>query len=168
LTIGDVALTYKKRTWKLPGRLRPADRKGPALRRESRPGGRALRAEPGATLQLGDVELIAPGQGLDKRGGRGQMLQAGKHPGKTNLTDVDNALHMLRYLTGRPACAIMKHNNPSGAAQADDISTAYHQAFMADLIAAFGGAAVLNRPVDKATAEMMNQLYLEVVAAPGL
>jgi phosphoribosylaminoimidazolecarboxamide formyltransferase/IMP cyclohydrolase len=61
----------------------------------------------------------------------------------------------------------MKHNNPSGAAQADDISTAYHKAFMADLIAAFGGAAVLNRPVDKATAEMMNELYLEVVAAPA-
>ena len=37
---------------------------------------------------------------------------------------------------------------------------------MADLIAAFGGAAVLNRPVDKATAEMMHELYLEVVAAP--
>jgi phosphoribosylaminoimidazolecarboxamide formyltransferase/IMP cyclohydrolase len=37
---------------------------------------------------------------------------------------------------------------------------------MSDLIAAFGGAAVLNRPVDKAAAEMMNDLYLEVVAAP--
>ena len=61
----------------------------------------------------------------------------------------------------------MKHNNPSGVAVADDIATAYHRAFMSDLIAAFGGAAVLNRPVSKQAAEMMNELYLEVVAAPS-
>jgi phosphoribosylaminoimidazolecarboxamide formyltransferase/IMP cyclohydrolase len=165
LTIGDVALSYKKRTWKLPDGSGQLIEKG--LRYGENPGQEAALYElAGGNLQLGDVKLIAPGQGLVSAVDESQMLQAGKHPGKTNLTDVDNALHMMRYLTGRPACAIMKHNNPSGASQADDISTAYHQAFMADLIAAFGGAAVLNRPVDKTTAEMMNQLYLEVVAAP--
>jgi phosphoribosylaminoimidazolecarboxamide formyltransferase/IMP cyclohydrolase len=117
-------------------------------------------------LTVGDVELISAGRGMVSALDESQMVQAGKHPGKTNLTDVDGALHILRYLTDRPAAAIMKHNNPSGCAVADDISTAYHRAFMSDLIAAFGGAAVLNRPVDKAAAEMMNDLYLEVVAAP--
>ena len=44
------------------------------------------------------------------------MLQEGKHPGKTNLTDVDNGLNILKYLMDKPAAVILKHNNPCGAA----------------------------------------------------
>ncbi len=165
LTIGDTVLRYKKRTWKLADSDGRLIEKG--LRYGENPGQEAALYElVGGNLSVGEVKLIEPGNGLISAVDESQMLQAGKHPGKTNLTDVDNALHILRYITERPACAIMKHNNPSGAAQADDISTAYHRAFMGDLIAAFGGAAVLNRPVDKTAAEMMNELYLEVVAAP--
>ena len=61
---------------------------------------------------------------------------------------------------------ILKHNNPCGAAWAATLAEAYDKANMADRIAAFGGAAVFNRPVDKATAELLAQNYLEVVAAP--
>jgi phosphoribosylaminoimidazolecarboxamide formyltransferase/IMP cyclohydrolase len=60
----------------------------------------------------------------------------------------------------------MKHNNPSGVAWGESIEQAYERAFTADMVAAFGGAAVLNRPINKATAQMMGELYLEVVAAP--
>jgi phosphoribosylaminoimidazolecarboxamide formyltransferase / IMP cyclohydrolase len=165
ITVGDTVLKYKKRTWKLPDSSGDLIEKG--LRYGENPGQEAALYElASGNLSVGEVKLIEPGKGMVSALDDGQMLQAGKHPGKTNLTDVDNALHILRYLTDKPACAIMKHNNPSGAAQADDISQAYHRAFLADLIAAFGGAAVLNRPVDKTTAEMMSELYLEVVAAP--
>ncbi|MBI5523121.1 MAG: IMP cyclohydrolase [Desulfarculus sp.] len=164
ITVGDTVLRYKKRTWKLEDGGALVEK---GLRYGENPGQEAALYElVGGTLKVGDIELIQPGRGLVSALGEDQMPQAGKHPGKTNLTDVDNALHILRYLTERPTAAIMKHNNPSGVAQADDIATAYHQAFMADLIAAFGGAAVLNRPVTKACAEMMHELYLEVVAAP--
>jgi len=95
-----------------------------------------------------------------------EMLQAGKHPGKINLTDVDNALNILKFLMDSPACAIMKHNNPSGVAATDSLADAYRRANLADRIAAFGGAAVVNRSLDKTTAEQMAQNYLEVVAAP--
>ncbi len=44
------------------------------------------------------------------------MLQVGKHPGKINLTDVDNGLNIIKYLMDRPAAVILKHNNPCGAA----------------------------------------------------
>ena len=47
------------------------------------------------------------------------MIQAGKHPGKTNLTDVDNGANILQYLSERPAAIILKHNNPCGAAWDD-------------------------------------------------
>jgi len=94
------------------------------------------------------------------------MLQAGKHPGKTNLTDLDNALNILKFLADRPAATIMKHNNPSGVAYGSSVYDAYEKANMADRIAAFGGCLVVNRPMDKQTAEMVNANYLEVVAAP--
>jgi len=61
---------------------------------------------------------------------------------------------------------ILKHNNPCGAAWAENLAAAYDKANLADRIAAFGGAAVFNRPLDKATAELVSQNYLEVLAAP--
>ena len=60
----------------------------------------------------------------------------------------------------------MKHNNPSGVAVRDALHQAYDAANMADRIAAFGGAAVFNRALDRGTAELIAQNYLEVVAAP--
>jgi phosphoribosylaminoimidazolecarboxamide formyltransferase/IMP cyclohydrolase len=164
LTVGDTVLRYQKRTWKLEDGGSLVEK---GLRYGENPGQEAALYElVGGQLQVGDIQLIEPGRGLVSALSEEQMPQAGKHPGKTNLTDVDNALHILRYLTERPTVAIMKHNNPSGVAMGADIAEAYHKAFMADLIAAFGGAAVLNRPVSKACAEMMHELYLEVVAAP--
>ncbi len=95
------------------------------------------------------------------------MLQAGKHPGKTNLTDVDNALNILQYLSAKPCAVILKHNNPCGAAWTDDgIAEAVSRAFWAARIAAFGGAIVVNRPLTKEAAELINSFYFEVVAAP--
>jgi phosphoribosylaminoimidazolecarboxamide formyltransferase/IMP cyclohydrolase len=164
ITVGETVLTYRKRTWKLMDGGELVEK---GLRYGENPGQEAALYElVGGNLSVGQVRLIDPGNGMVSALGEADMLQAGKHPGKTNLTDVDNALNILRHLTDRPAAAIMKHNNPSGVALAGDIASAYHRAFMADLIAAFGGAAVVNRPVDKVCAELMAELYLEVVAAP--
>ncbi len=165
LKVGESTLRYRKRTWKLPAGEGELVEKG--LRYGENPGQEAaLYQLVEGQLTLGEVALIGPGGGLVSALNESQMIQAGKHPGKINLTDVDGALVILRYLTERPTCAIMKHNNPCGVAMADDIAEAYQRAFMADLIAAFGGAAVLNRPVTRACAELMGELYLEVVAAP--
>lgn len=96
------------------------------------------------------------------------MIQAGKHPGKINLTDVDNGVNILQYLTDRPAAVILKHNNPCGAAwSAEGSGDALRKAFWADRIAAFGGAVVLNRPLDKEGAQLIADNYFEVVAAPS-
>lgn len=95
-----------------------------------------------------------------------ELLQSGKHPGKTNLTDADNALNILRYFPDTPTSVIVKHNNPCGVAQADSLADAYQRAYMADRVAAFGGCIALNRAVDKATAEAVANQYAEVVVAP--
>jgi phosphoribosylaminoimidazolecarboxamide formyltransferase/IMP cyclohydrolase len=94
------------------------------------------------------------------------LLQFGKHPGKINLTDVNAALNILKFMMDEPAAAIMKHNNPSGVAVGPTILDAFEKAYFADRLAAMGGAVGLNRAVDRATAEMFSQSYFEVVAAP--
>jgi phosphoribosylaminoimidazolecarboxamide formyltransferase/IMP cyclohydrolase len=114
-------------------------------------------------LALGAVENIQPGRYLASDI---ELLQSGKHPGKTNVTDADNALNILRYFTDRPTTVIVKHNNPCGVARSDSLLESYLRANMADRVAAFGGCIALNRAVDRATAEAIAQQYAEVVVAP--
>ena len=123
----------------------------------------ALYKPVGGNLALADALLLEPGEGLVSAA---ELLQFGKHPGKTNLTDVDSALALLRYLSATPACAVMKHNNPSGLARGSTPAEAYHKAYMADRVAAYGGAVVLNRALDVETAKEISSSYVEVVAAP--
>ncbi len=166
ITFGDQKLVYRKKAWKLADE--GADElieKG--LRYGENPDQQAAMYQlVNGNLALAGVKFIEPGNGLVSAITEEQMLQAGKHPGKTNFTDLDNALNILKYLMDRPAAAIMKHNNPCGAAHGKTIFEAYYRANMADRIAAFGGCLVVNRPMDKQTAEMANANYLEVVAAP--
>lgn len=114
-------------------------------------------------LVLGETEMIQPGQYLASDI---ELLQSGKHPGKTNLTDADNSLNILRYFVDKPTVVIVKHNNPCGVACADTLEDAYIKANIADRVAAFGGCIAVNRAVDKATAEAITNQYAEVVVAP--
>lgn len=150
-------LFYERVSWKIEGKEK-------GLRYGENPGQEAaLYRLVNGNLTLGETRTIAPGRYLASDI---ELLQSGKHPGKTNLTDADNALNILRYMTDRPAAVIVKHNNPCGAAQADALSDAYHRAYMADRVAAFGGCIALNRPVDRVTAEAISDQYAEVVVAP--
>ncbi len=166
IAFGDQILTYRKRAWKIPD-----DKTGEliekGLRYGENPGQEAALYElVDGNLTLGDCRFIEPGLALVSSITEAEMLQAGKHPGKTNLTDLDNGLNILRYLDTRPAAVILKHNNPCGAAHGGSLADAYDRANMADRIAAFGGCVVFNQPVDKGTAELLAANYLEVVAAP--
>jgi phosphoribosylaminoimidazolecarboxamide formyltransferase / IMP cyclohydrolase len=166
ITFGDQKLTYRKRSWRLADEgSSELIEKG--LRYGENPDQQAAMYQlVSGNLALAGVKFIEPGNGLVSAITEEQMVQAGKHPGKTNFTDLDNALNILKYLMDRPAAAIMKHNNPCGAAYGKTVADAYDRANMADRIAAFGGCLVVNRPMDKQTAEMASANYLEVVAAP--
>ena len=131
ISFGDQTLLYRKKTWKIAGASGQVVEKG--LRYGENPGQEAALYElVNGNLVLADCKFIEAGMGLVSAVTEEQMVQAGKHPGKTNLTDVDNALNILKYLMGRPCCAIMKHNNPCGVALADSVAQAYHRANMAD------------------------------------
>ena len=165
ISFGDQELVYKKRTWKIPNAQGQIEERG--LRYGENPDQEAALYElVNGNLVLGDCAFISPGNGLVSAITEEDMIQAGKHPGKINLTDVDNSLNILKFLMKTPACVIVKHNNPCGVAKAATISDAFIKALRADRVAAFGGCVALNRPVDKETAEAISQQYVEVVAAP--
>jgi phosphoribosylaminoimidazolecarboxamide formyltransferase/IMP cyclohydrolase len=158
-------LVYRKKTWKIPMADGTIDERG--LRYGENPDQEAALYElVNGNLVLGECTFIAPGNGLISAITVEDMLQVGKHPGKINLTDVDNGLNIIKYLIDRPAAVILKHNNPCGAAIGTSLADAYNRANRCDRIAAFGGAVVTSRPIDKQTAELMADNNLEVVCAP--
>jgi phosphoribosylaminoimidazolecarboxamide formyltransferase/IMP cyclohydrolase len=150
-------LFYEKVGWVIEG-----IKKG--LRYGENPGQEAaLYKLVNGNLILGEAQTIQSGRYLASDI---ELLQSGKHPGKTNLTDADNSLNILRYFTDKPTVVIVKHNNPCGVARANSLEEAYIKANMADRVAAFGGCIAVNYPVDKATAEAISKQYAEVVVAP--
>jgi len=154
---GRQTLVYEKVTWVIDG-----VEKG--LRYGENPGQEAAQYKlTNGNLLLGGIECIQPGKYLASDI---ELLQSGKHPGKINITDVDNALNILRYFTDTPCTVIVKHNNPCGVARAKTLADSYHRALMADRVAAFGGAIAVNREIDLATAQMIVESYSEVVVAP--
>lgn len=167
ISFGDQTLVYRKRSWKIPEE-KTGELIEKGLRYGENPGQEAALYElVNGNLVLGQCRFVGPGEGLVSAIREEDMLQSGKHPGKINLTDVDNALNIMKYLSAGPAAVIVKHNNPCGVAYGLTLAEAYDKANMADRIAAFGGCALFNRPMDLSTAEMISENYLEVVAAPG-
>jgi phosphoribosylaminoimidazolecarboxamide formyltransferase/IMP cyclohydrolase len=165
ISFGDQTLTYRKRAWKIPDPTGQLIEKG--LRYGENPGQEAALYElANGNLEIGGCRFIGPESGLVSAISESDMLQSGKHPGKINLTDVDNALNIMKYLISGPAVVIVKHNNPCGVAYGATLVDAYKKADMADRIAAFGGCALFNRTMDRTTAERVSENYLEVVAAP--
>ena len=95
-------------------------------------------------------------------------IRHGKELSYNNLLDLDSALRLIRQFDG-PAACILKHNNPCGAAMADDLAAAFERAYEGDPVSAFGGIVGLNRPWICATAERMAKpgRFLEAILAPG-
>src|SRR6058998_839616 len=89
-------------------------------------------------------------------------------PSATNIEDGSHGLRIVRYFD-EPAVAVMKHLNPSGVSigrKGELLSFVYARARDADPRAAFGSVVVLNRRVDKLTAEELTKTFVEVVYAP--
>ena len=106
ISFGEQRLVYKKRTWKIPDeKTGQLIEKG--LRYGENPGQEsALYELVNGNLVLGECRFIEPGRGLVSAITEDDMLQSGKHPGKTNLTDADNALNILKYLPETPCVAM--------------------------------------------------------------
>ena len=159
ITIGNQKLHYRKRTWNFEG-------KNVGLRDGDNPGQEAALYELAkGNLEIAGCKYVRPEDALISSISEKEVVETGKSLGKSNLTDIDAALNILKYFD-EPTAVVMKHNNPSGIASRNSIREAYKAANMADRIAAYGGVVVVNRKLDKATAEEIIKSYVEVVAAP--
>lgn len=98
------------------------------------------------------------------------MLSARQVQGKplsyNNILDAEAAWACVNEFD-TPACVIVKHGNPCGAAINLNIDQAYTQAHQADPVSAFGGITALNRPCTKFIAEKIAEIFMEVVLAPA-
>jgi phosphoribosylaminoimidazolecarboxamide formyltransferase/IMP cyclohydrolase len=104
------------------------------------------------------------------RGGPGVLggftQLGGKELSWNNLLDADAARRMVA-LFEEPAVVIVKHNNPCGVGRGSDPATAFARALETDPVSAFGSIVAVNRAADGALAEVMAELFVEVVVAPG-
>src|SRR5205823_11083873 len=82
-----------------------------------------------------------------------------------NIADADAAWECVKTFD-EPACVIVKHANPCGAAIGTSSREAYERAFATDPAAAFGGIVAFNRALDAATAGVVSKQFVEVVIAP--
>jgi phosphoribosylaminoimidazolecarboxamide formyltransferase/IMP cyclohydrolase len=103
----------------------------------------------------------------EPRGVRDLTQRQGKELSFNNLLDVDAGMWAVAAWTTRPACAVIKHTTPSGIAVASTAAEAFRRARATDPVSAFGSVVAFNTVVDKATAQAMADLFVEVVVAPS-
>jgi len=90
----------------------------------------------------------------------------GKELSFNNILDFDAALALAAEFSPT-ACAIIKHGNPCGAALGSNPGEAFSRALECDPLSAFGGVIAFNRPLDRATAEAVAEIFFEGVIAPS-
>jgi len=90
----------------------------------------------------------------------------GKELSYNNIVDLEAAWNLIREFKN-PACCIIKHTNPSGAAIGQSLREAYLKAYETDSASAFGSIIALNGLVDRDTATELAKLFVEAIIAPG-
>ncbi|NWL89314.1 bifunctional phosphoribosylaminoimidazolecarboxamide formyltransferase/inosine monophosphate cyclohydrolase [Paenibacillus sp. 79R4] len=90
----------------------------------------------------------------------------GKELSYNNINDANAALQIVKEFT-EPAVVAVKHMNPCGVGIGESIYEAYRKAYDADPVSIFGGIVAANRIIDKDTANLLKDIFLEIVLAPG-
>lgn len=93
-----------------------------------------------------------------------EQLQ-GKELSFNNIIDITAATYLIGEFQ-KPTVAILKHTNPCGVASAENLVTAWEQAFATDQQAPFGGIIVANQTIDADLAEIIGKIFCEVIIAP--
>jgi phosphoribosylaminoimidazolecarboxamide formyltransferase/IMP cyclohydrolase len=141
-------------------------------RRESFPQFLTLAFERASRLRYGENPHQSAAFYRDRRAPAGSLAlaaslgQGGKDLGFNNFVDADAALEAVREFA-MPAAVLIKHQNPCGVAVGEDLAAVYRVAREADAVSAFGCVVALNRDVDRNTAEVITETFVECVVAPA-
>ena len=126
-------------------------------------------------LSAGPTTMLRYGENPHQRGafhgdlaGMFEQLN-GKELSYNNLLDLDAAIELIDDMALIPGVpfAILKHNNACGAAVRPSLKEAWDAALQADPVSAFGGVLITTAPIDKATAEAIDAIFFEIIAAPS-
>jgi len=124
-----------------------------------------LRAEEAQTLRYGEN----PHQNAALYGRFHEYFNQlhGKELSYNNILDLTAAANLIAEFDGEdPTLAILKHTNPCGVGQADNLRAAWDKAFATDKQAPFGGIIAVNTPLDAPCAEAISEIFSEVIVAP--
>jgi phosphoribosylaminoimidazolecarboxamide formyltransferase / IMP cyclohydrolase len=162
----------------LPGRMAAA---GVALPGEPGMPGSSDPYPPTLVVGLEKVETLRYGENPHQQAARyrrpgtksevgpfavgGRIIQ-GKALSYNNVLDASGADAIARLLRG-PACVVVKHTNPCGAAERATLAEAWRDALAGDPVSAYGGVVALTREVDEETAQGLAAIFLEVIVAPA-
>ena len=137
----------------------------PESSREEFPETFALPLRRAQSLRYGEN----PHQGAALYGAFGRSFQQlhGKELSYNNLIDISAAVRLIREFTEEPTVAILKHTNPCGLGSGATLAEAWEKAYATDRQAPFGGIIVVNRPLDLATAQLIAEIFSEVIIAPA-
>lgn len=92
----------------------------------------------------------------------------GKELSYNNILDINAAFGLLwEFRDAEPTVVIVKHTNPCGVGSGQTLEEAYRKAFATDRQAPFGGIIAFNKNVDVAVARVVNEIFTEVLIAPG-
>jgi len=89
----------------------------------------------------------------------------GKELSYNNINDANTAVAIVKEFS-EPAVVAIKHMNPCGVGIGENILAAFQKAYAADPVSIFGGIVAANRPIDEATAQLLHEIFLEIVIAP--
>ena len=91
---------------------------------------------------------------------------SGKELSYNNIHDLEIAMELAEQFS-KESCVVLKHGNPCGVALGTKQDEAYSKAIKCDRVSAFGGVVAFNKQVSIETAKKINNLFTEVVIAPG-
>ena len=97
---------------------------------------------------------------------KGWDLLHGMELSFNNIVDIDASLRAIR-LFDEPTVVIVKHTNPCGIGSGTSLAEAYKKAFATDPLSPFGGIVIVNRSLDQEAAELINQIFTEIIIAPA-
>lgn len=104
----------------------------------------------------------------EPRGIHDLVQRQGKELSFNNILDIEAATTAVAAWPTRPACAIVKHTTPCGLALGRTAADAFDKARATDPVSAFGSVIAFNTVVDRAVAEALRDLFVEVVVAPSV
>jgi len=138
---------------------------------------------PSLTISLEKVETLRYGENPHQPAARYRRTDREPKPGEgpfataepplqgkalsyNNVLDASAAASLARLMRG-PAVVICKHTNPCGAAERPTLLEAWAAAYAGDPVSAYGGVVAITGTVDRALAEKLASIFLEVIVAPA-